>query len=62
MARQPRVKYEGAFYHVTSRGNLRDNIFFEDTDRERFIKILKRTKERYAYVLHACHWPFKIPR
>jgi len=56
------VKYEGAFYHVTSRGNLRDNIFFEDTDRERFIKILKITKERYAYVLHACHWPFKIPR
>ena len=53
MARQLRIEFEGAFYHVTSRGNLRERIFFDDTDRERFLEILKRTKERYGYLLHA---------
>jgi putative transposase len=53
MARQLRIEFEGAFYHVTSRGNLRERIFFEDKDRERFLEILKRTRERYGYLLHA---------
>ncbi|MHB8881307.1 MAG: REP-associated tyrosine transposase [Thermodesulfovibrionales bacterium] len=53
MARQLRIEFEGAFYHVTSRGNMRERIFFEDRDRERFLEILKRTKHRYGYLLHA---------
>ena len=53
MARQLRIEYEGAFYHVNSRGNLRERIFFDDRDRDNFIDILKRTKERYSYLLHA---------
>jgi putative transposase len=53
MARPLRLEFEGAFYHITSRGNLRDRIFFDDKDRERFLEILRRTKERYGYLLHA---------
>lgn len=53
MARQLRIEFEGAFYHITSRGNLRDRIFFDGKDREIFLEILKRTKERYGYLLHA---------
>ncbi len=53
MARQLRIEYEGAFYHVTSRGNQRERIFWDDRDREEFKKILNRTKERYGYLLHA---------
>ena len=53
MARALRIELEGAFYHVTSRGNLRDRIFFKDRDKNKFLQILKRTKERYSYVLHA---------
>jgi REP element-mobilizing transposase RayT len=53
MARQLRIEFSGAFYHVTSRGNLRDKIFFSDSDRERFLETLKRTKDRYSYLLHA---------
>lgn len=53
MARQPRIEYEGAFYHITSRGNLKGKIFFEQTDREKFLNILKITRVRYAYYLHA---------
>lgn len=53
MARPLRLEFEGAFYHITSRGNLRDRIFFDDKDREKFLDILRRTKERYGYILHA---------
>ena len=28
MARPLRIKYEGAFYHITARGNERKKIFF----------------------------------
>jgi putative transposase len=52
MARQLRLEFEGAFYHITSRGNLRDKIFYDEKDKERFLEILKRTKERYSYLLH----------
>ena len=31
---------------------MRETIFFEDRDRERFLEILKRTKVRYGYQLH----------
>jgi len=53
MARQLRLEFPGALYHITSRGNLREKIFFQDSDRERFLEILRRTKERYGYLLHA---------
>ncbi len=53
MARQLRIEYNGAFYHVTSRGNQRESIFWDDRDRRQFLAILKRTNERYKYFLHA---------
>ncbi len=53
MARQPRIEYEGAFYHVTSRGNLKQSIYFEDSDREKYLAILGRIKERYGCTFHA---------
>ena len=53
MARQLRIEFSGAFYHITSRGNLRESIFYDYKDRIRFLEILKRTKERYGYLLHA---------
>ena len=53
MARPLRIEYEGAFYHVTSRGDQRGRIFWDDRDREEFLKVLGRTKERYGFLLHA---------
>lgn len=52
MARQLRIEYEGAFYHITSRGNQREKIFWDNKDRERLKTIIERTKERYGYRLH----------
>ena len=51
MARQLRIEYEGAFYHVTSRGNQRGKIFWDDKDRKKLKAILERTKERYLLEL-----------
>jgi REP element-mobilizing transposase RayT len=53
MARQLRVEFEGAFYHITSRGNLGEKIFFKEGDKKKFLEMLKRTKDRYGYLLHA---------
>ncbi|MDO9507797.1 MAG: transposase, partial [Thermovirgaceae bacterium] len=53
MARPLRIEYPGAFYHVTSRGNERKDIFKSGTDREKFLSYLKSATERYGAVIHA---------
>jgi hypothetical protein len=40
MPRKLRMEYEGAIYHVMSRGNRREDIFRDAADRERFLGIL----------------------
>ena len=40
MARQLHVEYEGAIYHVMSRGDRREEIFRDDVDQKRFLPIL----------------------
>src|SRR3990172_4154613 len=52
MARPLRLEYEGAFYHVTSRGNDRGDIFFSEADYKKFLSYLKKAKEKYGVVLH----------
>ena len=39
MARPLRIEFEGALYHVTSRGNKREEIFRGDSETLAFIKI-----------------------
>ena len=41
MARPLRIEYEGAVYHVTSRGNERKPIFVDDNDRLLFLETLE---------------------
>jgi hypothetical protein len=41
MARKLRVEYPGAIYHVMSRGDRREPIFKDDTDRKRFVETLR---------------------
>ena len=40
MARKLRLEYEGAIYHVMDRGDRREDIFWDDEDRERFMETL----------------------
>ncbi len=53
MARKPRIEYEGAFYHVITRGNQRRRIFKGDDDYRKYISLLGFYKERYKYSLYA---------
>jgi len=61
MARQLRLEYEGALYHVTARGNARQAIYLDDTDRRQFLDLLGREVEQqqwrcYAYCLMDNHY------
>lgn len=40
MSRALRVEYPGAFYHVMSRGNARQNIFYNLKDYKLFLDVL----------------------
>src|SRR3954463_3212867 len=53
MARKPRVQYEGAIYHVLSRGDRREEIFFEDKDREMFLATLTEACQKTDWQVHA---------
>jgi len=61
MARQWRIEYPGALYHVLSRGNNRQNIFVNDDGRQMFLELMEEFNERfrvedYAYVLMSNHY------
>ncbi len=53
MARPLRIEYPGAYYHITSRGNERKNIFRSNKDRDKFLSYLKSAHLKYGAVIHA---------
>ena len=53
MARPLRVEFEGAVYHVTSRGNAGAKIFLDDVDRSRFLEVLNDVVGRFGWICHA---------
>jgi hypothetical protein len=42
MSRPLRLEFPGALYHVTSRGDHRESIYFDDEDRRVFLGQLGR--------------------
>jgi len=52
MARQIRIEFSGAFYHVFSRGNEKQPIFLGDEDRCFFLDCLRQAHERFGAVIH----------
>ncbi|MEX0807051.1 MAG: transposase [Candidatus Binatia bacterium] len=53
MARPLRLEFAGAIYHLTSRGNARQRVFFTDGDRELFLSTLSGVVSRYDWICHA---------
>jgi REP element-mobilizing transposase RayT len=53
MARPLRIEFSGALYHVTARGNAREDIYREDADRQHFLMLLHNTVNRYDWYCHA---------
>jgi REP element-mobilizing transposase RayT len=61
MARPWRIEYEGALYHVFSRGNNQQDIFVTADDRYLFLDTIGQMSERFdidifAYVLMSNHY------
>lgn len=53
MARPLRIEFAGALYHVTSRGDGQEDIYWDDEDRERYLEVLGHVCERFNWVVHA---------
>jgi putative transposase len=53
MARPLRVEFPGGVYHVTARGDGREDIFLDEEDRQRFLAVLGHTIERCDWHCHA---------
>ena len=53
MTRPIRIEFSGALYHVTSRGDRRENIYEDDTDRECFLKTCEQVIENFNWICHA---------
>lgn len=61
MTRPLRLEFEGALYHVTSRGDRREPIFEDDEDRREWLNVLAEALDRfqataYAYCLTGNHY------
>ncbi len=53
MARPLRIEFEGAFYHVISRGERKENIYNSSYDKKKFIEKLSKTVDKFTVLIHA---------
>ncbi|HBK35170.1 hypothetical protein A2239_04080 [Candidatus Uhrbacteria bacterium RIFOXYA2_FULL_40_9] len=53
MARALRIKYPGAVYHITSRGNKKEPIFYNPKDRLAFFSTIKSVIKLHNWICHA---------
>lgn len=52
MSRPLRIELAGDLYHVTSRGDRREDIYFNDADRRAWLEIFGEVCERFNWVCH----------
>ena len=65
MSRPLRLEFPGALFHITQRGNHRQDIFVDDADRHVFLELLGRCVNKYgwiltSYVLMSNHFHFVV--
>ena len=53
MARPLRIEFAGAHYHLTARGDRREDIFVDDRDREAFLELVGEVCRRFEWTIHA---------
>lgn len=53
MARPLRLEFAGALYHITARGDRREPIYDDDTDRTAFVNLLGDVCRQYNWICHA---------
>ncbi|HBJ84722.1 MAG TPA: hypothetical protein DDZ88_12800 [Verrucomicrobiales bacterium] len=69
MPRQLRIQYPGAFYHVTARGDRREDIVHDDGDREMLLATLTEACKKTGWEVLAWvimdnhnHWLLRTPK
>jgi len=53
MARPLRLELSGGVYHITSRGDGREDIYLFDADREAWLQVFGQVCDRFNWVCHA---------
>jgi putative transposase len=53
LSRKHRVWFPGARFHITSRGNRRSAIFYDDFDREAYLQFLEEARCYFPFYLHS---------
>jgi putative transposase len=53
MARPLRIEFPGGLFHVTSRGDRREDIYLNDADRQRWLDLLGEVCTRHNWLCHA---------
>lgn len=53
MSRPIRIAFPDALYHVTTRGDRRENIFDDDQDRQIFLSTLEQVVTRFNWICYA---------
>jgi REP element-mobilizing transposase RayT len=53
MSRPIRIEFANALYHVTARGDRREDIFEDDEDRQVFLAILEQVITQFNWICHA---------
>ena len=53
MSRPLRLEFADALYHVTSRGDRREDIYHDDADRQAWLNVLAQVCERFNWSVQA---------
>lgn len=53
MARPLRLELPGGVYHLTSRGDGREDVYLSDADRESWLDVFGQVCERFNWICHA---------
>jgi len=51
MARPLRIEFPGALYHITSRGDGREDIYLDDSDMQGFLFVLAQACDRFIVIV-----------
>ena len=65
MSRPLRLELAGGIYHITSRGNRREDIYVDDSDRDQWLALFGQVCKRFnwrchAYCLMSNHYHFVV--
>ncbi len=53
MPRRARLVFEGVVHHITQRGNYRQNVFEDDSDKSKYIEFIREYSEKYGMKIYA---------